>query len=44
MSHPAFARLPFILEVPGIDDHGPDRENVERLKKIREAVGAPGPD
>jgi deoxyribonuclease-4 len=44
MSHPAFARLPFILEVPGIDDAGPDKENVDRLKKIRDAVGAPGPD
>lgn len=26
--------LPFILEVPGIKDEGPDKENVERLKSI----------
>jgi deoxyribonuclease-4 len=44
MAHPAFARLPFILEVPGIDDGGPDKENVDRLKRIRASVGAPGPD
>jgi deoxyribonuclease-4 len=43
MSHPAFANLPFLLEVPGIDGHGPDRENIERLKQIRDEVGAPGP-
>jgi deoxyribonuclease-4 len=43
MAHPAFANLPFVLEVPGIDDQGPDRENVDRLKQIRDAVGAPGP-
>lgn len=40
LSHPAFAAVPFLLEVPGIDDQGPDRENVERLKAIRAAVGA----
>ena len=43
MSHPAFAKLPFLLEVPGIEGHGPDRENVDRLKRIRDEVGAPGP-
>jgi deoxyribonuclease-4 len=43
MSHPAFRDLPFLLEVPGIDDKGPDKENVDRLKRIRAEVGAPGP-
>lgn len=43
LSHPAFGGLPFILEVPGIDGGGPDKENVDRLKKIREEVGAPAP-
>ena len=39
LSHPAFAEIPFLLEVPGIEDHGPDKENVERLKELRAAVG-----
>jgi hypothetical protein len=26
--------VPLILEVPGIDDEGPDAENVSRLKKL----------
>jgi deoxyribonuclease-4 len=43
LSHPAFAQLPFFLEVPGFEGHGPDRENIDRLKRIREEVGAPGP-
>lgn len=34
MGHPAFARVPFILEVPGINGGGPDRENVETLKRL----------
>jgi deoxyribonuclease-4 len=40
LSHPAFAEIPFLLEVPGIDDHGPDKENVERLKALRAEAGA----
>lgn len=43
MSHPAFARLSFVLEVPGIDNAGPDKENVDRMKRIREEAGAPLP-
>src|SRR5436309_11942621 len=39
LSHPAFAEVPFLLEVPGIEDRGPDKENVERLKEIRAQVG-----
>jgi deoxyribonuclease IV len=38
LSHPAFAQTPFLLEVPGIEDHGPDKQNVERLKELRAAV------
>ncbi len=37
MAHPAFAEVPFLLEVPGFANQGPDRENVEILKGIREA-------
>jgi len=36
MSHPAFRELPFLLEVPGFDNQGPDRRNVEILKALRE--------
>jgi deoxyribonuclease-4 len=34
MAHPAFADVPFLLEVPGVANHGPNRENVEILKEI----------
>ena len=41
VGHPALRDVPFILEVPGIDgDSGPDKENVDRLKAVRSAVGA----
>lgn len=40
MSHPAFQDVPFLLEVPGFDGRGPDLQNVEILKKIRQQVGA----
>ena len=35
MSHPAFADVPFLLEVPGSHKKGPDKENVDRLKAVR---------
>ena len=38
MSHPAFQDVPFLLEVPGPDKKGPDRENMDRLKAIREKL------
>ena len=40
MSHPAFADVPFLLEVPGIDREGPDVENIQRLKRLRDEVMA----
>ena len=42
MSHPAFADVPFFLEVPGFGEksRGPDKPNVDILKAIRERVGA----
>jgi len=43
LGHPAFANLPLLLEVPGIEGKGPDAENVNRLKAIRTEVGAPAP-
>jgi deoxyribonuclease-4 len=39
-SHPAFADLPFLLEVPGFEDQGPDKQNVEILKELRTQAGA----
>jgi deoxyribonuclease-4 len=39
ISHPAFADVPFFLEVPGYDDHGPDKQNLDTLKAIRGEVG-----
>ena len=34
LGHPAFHGLPFILEVPGFTGAGPDRENVDILKRL----------
>ena len=39
MSHPAFREVPFILEVPGFNKKGPDKENLDRLKDIRARLG-----
>jgi deoxyribonuclease-4 len=40
MGHAAFRDVPFLLEVPGKDGSGPDKPNVDILKKIRAKVGA----
>jgi deoxyribonuclease-4 len=34
-AHPAFADLPFLIEVPGFGNLGPDKENLDILKSIR---------
>ena len=39
IGHPAFREVPFILEVPGTDGNGPDKENLDRLKEIRFRLG-----
>ncbi len=39
LSHAAFADVPFLLEVPGFDDSGPDKANVDILKELRAANG-----
>ena len=41
MAHPAFADVPFVLEVPGKNKSGPNKENLDRLKEIRSRVSAP---
>lgn len=38
MAHPAFRDLPFLLEVPGYDGKGPDKENLAALFAIRESL------
>ena len=38
MAHPAFRDVPFFLEVPGLDNKGPDRANLDILKDIRRRV------
>jgi deoxyribonuclease IV len=42
LHHPAFADVPMILEVPGFDKKGPDRQNVERMRALagRESLPA----
>ncbi|MCY3638037.1 MAG: deoxyribonuclease IV, partial [Chloroflexi bacterium] len=40
MAHPAFADVPFLLEVPGENRKGPDRPNLDRLKDIRARLAA----
>lgn len=34
INHPKLSHLPLILEVPGIDGFGPDKENTDRVKKL----------
>lgn len=36
MSHPGFHDAPFILEVPGFEGKGPDKQNMEILRELRE--------
>lgn len=38
MQHPAFRDVPFLLEVPGIENKGPDAENMRRLRELRKAA------
>jgi len=42
MSHPAFRDVPFILEVPGFDNKGPDKQNMETLRSLRTKAGLSG--
>lgn len=34
INHPKLAHLPLILEVPGIEGMGPDKENIDRVKNL----------
>ena len=39
MANPAFAEVPFLLEVPGFEGKGPDQQNIDILKKLRDQAG-----
>jgi deoxyribonuclease-4 len=39
MGHPAFRDIPFLLEVPGFEKKGPDKENVDILRQFRQELG-----
>ena len=41
IGHEAFRDVPFVLEVPGPDKKGPDKDNLDRLKAIRERLSVP---
>ena len=34
INHPKLAHLPLILEVPGMEGLGPDKENIDRVKRL----------
>lgn len=34
INHPSHAHLPLILEVPGLDNSGPDQTNIDRVKAL----------
>ena len=41
MGHPALRDVPFLIEVPGFDQKGPDAENIRILKEIRDRLAIP---
>jgi deoxyribonuclease-4 len=43
MTHPAMQELPFYLEVPGFAGRGPDRENVDALRRLAGLPALPPP-
>lgn len=43
LHHPALVDLPWILEVPGYDGEGPDRPNIETLRRLAGLPPLPAP-
>lgn len=41
LAHPALSARPWVLEVPGFEDKGPDKPNIDTLKRL---AGRPTPD
>ena len=40
LAHRAFQDVPFYLEVPGFDKTGPDKKNMDLIKKIRDQASS----
>ncbi len=40
LQHPVLRSLPFVLEVPGLDKQGPDRPNIETMRRLAEVGNA----
>lgn len=40
LKHPAFQHVPFYLEVPGFENNGPDKRNLDLLKALRAEAGS----
>jgi len=38
LAHPAFRHVPFYLEVPGFEGHGPDKQNMDIIKGVRQKL------
>jgi len=41
VGHPAFRRVPFAMEVPGLEGKGPDMENIRRARSMRPEAPSP---
>jgi hypothetical protein len=42
LAHPKLQALPAYLEVPGTDGHGPDAEQIRKLKALYKRATKPG--
>ena len=42
IGHSAFKEVPFFLEVPGFENKGPDKQNVDILKDMRSRLAQGG--
>ena len=40
LRHPALREIPFLLEVPGLDKEGPDKPNVDALRRLAGLIDA----
>jgi deoxyribonuclease IV len=40
LAHPSLRALPWVMEVPGFDGNGPDRPNLELLRRLAQSTSA----